>query len=119
MATTYEQTDRPMKLTTPLGPNALLLVSFQGREGLSQLFRFDLQTVWVDKTKLLLFEQLLGKKVTIEISPSTNKRYINGIVSRITQGAKDENFTHYTLEVVPTFWLLDRKMSSRTFQHIT
>ena len=119
MAITYEQNTRPMKLTTPLGPNALLLVSFQGREGLSQMFRFDLQTVWGDKTKLLPFDQLLGKKVTIEISPSTNKRYINGIVSRISQGMKDENFTHYTLEVVPSFWLLDRKLNSRIFQHVT
>jgi len=83
MAITYEQNTRPMKLTTPLGPNALLLVSFQGREGLSQMFRFDLQTVWGNKTKLLPFDQLLGKKVTIEISPSANKRYINGIVSRM------------------------------------
>ena len=66
----YEQTDRPIKLTTPLGANALLLVELQGREAISQLFHFELKTAWNDKTKLLPFDQLLGKKVTVEISPS-------------------------------------------------
>ena len=115
----YEQTDRPMKLTTPLGPNALLLVGLQGREAISQMFHFELKTAWGDKTKLLPFDQLLGKKVTVEISPGKNKRYFNGIVCKVTQGERDENFTYYTLEVVPQLWLLDRKQCSRTFQHIT
>jgi len=115
----YVQTNRPMKLTTPLGADKLLLVSYQGHEAISQMFRFDLQTVWTDRASLLPFDELLGKKVTIEISPSVNKRYINGMVSRITQGVKDENFVHYTLEIVPMCWMLDRKLDSRTFQQIT
>ncbi len=115
----YLQKDRPIKLNTPLGSDALLLVSLQGREAISELFHFDLQTAWNDQTELLKFEQLLGRKVTVEISPSTNKRYISGIVSRITQGHRDNNFTYYSLEVVPQLWLLDRKANSRTFQHVT
>ena len=31
---------------------------------------------------------------------------------------RDEHFTYYSLEVVPELWLLDRKLRSRTFQHI-
>jgi type VI secretion system secreted protein VgrG len=115
----FEQRDRPMKLTTPLGPNALLLVGFQGREAISQVFHFELKTVWEDKTKLLPFEQLLGKKVTVEISPLHDKRYFNGIVCKVTQCERDEKFTVYDLEVVPELWLLDRKLCSRTFQHIS
>ena len=114
----FEQTDRPMMLTTPLGPNALVLVGLEGREAISQMFYFELKTAWVDNSKLLPFDQLLGKKVTVEISFSENKRYFNGIVSKVTQHERDENFTYYALEVVPELWLLDRKLSSRTFQHI-
>ena len=55
----FEQTDRPMKLTTPLGPNALLLVGLQGREAISQMFHFELKTAWNDNPKLLPFDQLL------------------------------------------------------------
>ena len=84
-----------------------------------KLFHFELKTAWGDKTKLLPFDQLLGKKVTVEISPGKNKRYFNGIVCKVTQDERDENFTYYTLEVVPQLWLLDRKLCSRTFQHIT
>src|SRR6266536_138140 len=115
----FTQANRPLKLTTPLGADKLLLVSYQGREAISQMFRFDLQTVWTDRNQLLPFHELLGKKITIEISPSVNKRFINGMVSRITQGVKDENFVHYTLEIVPMCWLLDRKLNSRAFQQKT
>ena len=90
----YEQTDRPIKLTTPLGANALLLVGLQGREAISELFHFELKTAWNDKTQLLPFDQLLGKKITVEISPSEYKRYFNGIVCRVSQGDRDENFTY-------------------------
>lgn len=114
----FEQTDRPMKLTTPLGPDALILGGFSGREAISQMFHFELKTVWEDKTKLLPFDQLLGKKVTVEISSLHDKRYFNGIVCKVTQYERDEHFTYYSLEVVPELWLLDRKLRSRTFQHI-
>src|SRR5260370_36364234 len=97
----YEKTDRPIKLTTPLGANALLLVELQGREAISQLFHFELKTAWNNKTQLLPFDQLLGKKVTVEISPSENKRYFNGIVSRVSQRDHDEKFTYYSLEELP------------------
>ena len=117
----FEETDRPMKLTTPLGANALILVGLEGREAISQMFYFELRTAWVDQTKLLPFDQLLGKKVTVEIcfADGENKRYFNGIVSKVTQHERDEVFTYYALEVVPELWLLDRKQCSRTFQHIT
>jgi type VI secretion system secreted protein VgrG len=115
----FEQTDRPMKLTTPLGPDAFILVGLEGREAISQMFYFELKTAWLDQTKLLPFDQLLGKKVTVEISFTENKRYFNGMVSKVTQHERDEVFTYYALEVVPELWLLDRKLCSRTFQHIT
>jgi type VI secretion system secreted protein VgrG len=83
------------------------------------MFRFELQTAWRDTRNLLPFDQLLGKKVTLQLAPRTHKRFINGMVSRITQGYRDQNVTYYVLEVVPDLWMLDRKLNSRTFQQIT
>ena len=40
--TTYTQKNRPLAVTTPLGPDALLLTGFTGSEGISQLFHFGL-----------------------------------------------------------------------------
>jgi type VI secretion system secreted protein VgrG len=115
----YKNADRPLKLTTPLGEDALILIALQGREAISQLFHFELKTAWDNKTKLLPFDELLGKKVTVEYSPAKNKRYFHGMVCKVTQGGCDERLTYYSLEVVPDLWLLDRKMYSRTFQHMS
>ena len=116
----FEQNKRQLRITTPLGKDKLLLLAFQGREAVSQLFRYELQAAWNDRTTLLPFDQLLGKKITVELDPAAgHTRYFSGIVNRITQGVRDDNFTYYTLEVVPQLWLLDRKLDSRTFQHVT
>src|ERR1039458_9832662 len=61
----------------------------------------------------------LPEEVEISFTDTNNKRYFNGMVSRVTQHERDEVFTYYALEVVPELWLLDRKLCSRTFQHIT
>ncbi len=116
----FAQTDRPLKVTTPLGPDALILTEFQGREAISELFRFDLRTGWsTEKGSLPSFEGLLGKKVTVELASLKHKRYFNGMVCKVTQHERDEHFTYYDLEVVPDIWLLDRKLNSRIFQQKT
>ena len=43
-------------------------------------------------------------------------RYVSGIVSRVSQGHRDQTFTEYSVEVVPQFWLLIRRRQSRIFQ---
>jgi len=114
----FAHTDRPLTLTTPLGADALMLTAFRGREAISELFHFELDTRWQEKTKTLPFDQLLGQKVTIEIAHRSGKRYINGIVIKIVQEEQNLKFTKYRLEVVPQLWLLTRKHQSRIFQHL-
>jgi type VI secretion system secreted protein VgrG len=117
---TYEQADRWMTVTTPLGPDDLLLVGFAGHEAMSQLFSFQLELVAENQTTIP-FEQLLGQKMTVNLtlpeSPST-KRYFSGICSRITQAARDNTFTSYRAEVVPELWMLSKKAQSRIFQQL-
>ena len=117
---TYIQADRWMTVTTPLGPDDLLLVGFAGHEAVSQLFSFQLELVAENQTPIP-FEQLLGQKMTVNLtlpeSPST-KRHFSGICSRITQSAQDNTFTSYRAEVVPELWLLSKKAQSRIFQQI-
>jgi len=112
--------NRPMKLTTALGEDALILTRFSGHEGLSELFEYCLETLWEDRNKPIAFEHLLGQKATVEIAISSRPRYFNGIVSRVTQGERDqEEFMHYGLQVVPQLWLLSRTAQSRIFQHLS
>lgn len=114
----YTQQDRLLELSTPLGKDVLLLQELRGREGISQLFRFDLHLL--SEEKAIKYEDIVGKKVTIAIKHGDKKkRYINGVVSRFVQGKKDDRFTHYEAEVVPALWFLTRTADCRIFQNKT
>jgi type VI secretion system secreted protein VgrG len=115
----FAHTDRPLTLTTPLGPDALMLTAVRGREALSELFHFDLEALWQDSRRTLPFDDLLGQKVTVTISHRSGKRHINGIVARIVQAERDLKSIKYRLEVVPQLWLLTRIRQSRIFQHLS
>jgi len=106
-----------MKLTAPLGEDALFLVSLSGSEQISSLFQFELNTVWQNRNPMV-FKDLLGKSVTAELDLHDSTRYINGIVKSITQSAnsREHELTWYYLTVVPTMWLLTRNVNCRIFQ---
>ena len=115
----YKKADRPLTVTTPLGPDDLLLKGFTGREAISQLFRFQLDLFAENKTDVS-FDKVLGQKVTVHVlMPGGAKRHINGLCNRFAQGDRDATFTSYTAEIVPDFWKATRKAQSRIFQHMT
>jgi type VI secretion system secreted protein VgrG len=117
MIATLHPANQPLQLATPLGKDALFLVGFEGHEGLSQLFRFQLDLL-ADNRRSIDFDQLLGRPVTICLALGSGKsRYFSGIVSRFSQGPRDHTFTRYRAEVVPQLWLLTRRVQCRIFQH--
>src|SRR4051812_1020680 len=116
---TYIQADHHIALTTPLGPDTLLLRGFRGTEALSQLFRFQLDADAVTGTAVP-FEKLLGQKVSVRLDVNAGgRRYFNGICNRVSEGAPSLTFTPYRLEVVPKFWFLTRVAQSRIFQQVS
>jgi len=105
-----------MELSTPLGKDVLLPQELNGREGISQLFCFQLHLL--SENKSIKYEDIIGKNVTITLKHSDGKkRYINGHVSRFVQGRADDRFTHYEMEVVPALWFLTRTGDCRIFQN--
>src|SRR5262249_49723890 len=116
---TYTQTHRPMELTTLLGPDVLLLAGLTGREGISQLFQFQLDLL-AQNGREIAFDKLLGQPVAIRLALGDGKhRDFHGSVSRLSQGMRDETFTSFRAEVVPRLWLLTRRVQSRIFQHLS
>jgi type VI secretion system secreted protein VgrG len=117
-----KQAGRPLTITTPLGPDKLLIRGLRGREAVSQLFRYELDLI-ADNKLNVPFDQLLGKTVTAHIDLSKGgKRHISGQCVRMIQGFKDprnETFIEYRMEIVPKLWFLTRKAQSRIFQHMT
>jgi type VI secretion system secreted protein VgrG len=114
----YTQASRLMTITTPLGKDALLLVGFQGREAISELFQFELELLATKETTIA-FDKIIGQAITVKLAlPGGGSRFFNGIVRRFTQSRRDEVFTHFRAEMVPQLWLLTRKVQSRIFQHV-
>src|SRR5262245_23743415 len=120
MPDTYTQTGRPLRATTALGPDKLLITRFSGTEGLSQLYRFTLD-LRAPVTEPVEFAAVLGKPAVVEFDllEGDTTRYFHGIISRFSQGARDAEFLTYRAELVPAVWLLTRREQSRIFQHIS
>jgi type VI secretion system secreted protein VgrG len=115
----YTEAGRPMTVTTPLGPDALLLTGFSGHESISELFSYQVE-LFTEQKADIAFDKVLGQKVTVNLLlPGEKIRYFSGICSRFSQGERDAHFTVYRMDIVPQFWLLTRKMQSRIFQHLS
>ena len=118
MPPTYQQANRPMTVTTPLGPDVLLLVGFSGHEAISQLFSFELDLAAEDQTKVV-FEKVLGRKVTVNLTvPGGQKRHFSGICTSLTQGMRGIDHTSFQMEISPHLWLLTLRCRSRIFQNL-
>jgi type VI secretion system secreted protein VgrG len=115
----YSQENRLIAIDTPLGDDVLLLQGFTGREGISQLFKFDLD-LFSEKNDVN-FKQIVGQSVTIRVllSDGSTERYFNGVVSRFAQSASSTRFTNYQLEMVPWLWFLTRNADCQIFQNMT
>lgn len=111
---------RSIAVMTPLGPDVLFLVSFRGREQISQPFHFQLELL-AENQKKIAFDKLLGQMVTIGITLPDGKtrRYWNGICNSFAEVGRDSTFTTYRMEMAPQLWLLSRRVQSRIFQHIS
>ena len=112
-----KQESRLLELTTPLGPDALVINGFSGSEALSGLFRFRLNLLAPAKNSITA-KQLLKQPVAVSILSGDSKvRYFHGIVSRLSAGDREERFQHFQLEVVPWLWLLSQRSDCRIFQN--
>ncbi len=116
----YKQTNRQLKIVTPLGEDDLLLKGYTMVEGISQLFSIRIEMLAENKTKIP-FDRLIGQKFTVKVLQPDESTYhnFNGLCIRFSQAEKDSIFTFYHAELVPDFWKWTRKTQSRIFQRMT
>ncbi len=121
MSTTQE--GRLLSLATPLAADFLLIKRIRAAEGISQLFRFELEMLHEEEEAgneptLIDPQQLLGQKMTVSVTQADGaERFFNGICVDFTQGNRNERFSKYKAELVPEFWLLSQNSQSRIFQN--
>ncbi len=115
----YFQTRRTMRLRTPLGDDALLLVGLEGTESISELFHFRLDLL-APAYESVDFGELLGKPVSVVIeTEQTEPRWLHGMAIEFSQGRQDEEFVHYELVMAPKLWWWAQRQRSRVFQQKT
>ena len=110
-----------MVVSTPLGPDKLLLVGFEGNEQISGLYSFRLDMLATNaSSSAVKFDQLLGQELAVALMMGDGKqRYFRGICRRFEQGNRDNDFTTFRAEIVPQFWLTTRTAQSRIFQQMS
>ncbi|MBM4330022.1 MAG: type VI secretion system tip protein VgrG [Deltaproteobacteria bacterium] len=120
----YTQDNSLIAVNTPLGKDVLLLTGFNGTEGLSRLFSFELDML--SENPDIPFADIIGKNVTVSILLADGeKRFFNGLISHFSQGrgeaegGGDIRLSHYRAEMVPWLWLLTQTADSRIFQKLS
>jgi type VI secretion system secreted protein VgrG len=115
---TYTQVNRRIAIETPLGPDALLLHSFRGREAISRSFEFQLELL--SENDAIAFDQIVGQRVSVKVLLADGApRYWNGFVSRFSQAGRDQHLAIYQAAMVPWLWFLTRTSDCRIFQQKT
>src|SRR4051812_3744032 len=118
MAGSYTQDGRPLRLSTPLAKDTLLLETLSAHEAVSEPFELTLDLLSSDPK--VDPDALLRKPVTITVDLEDGKqRFFHGFVRRLTQGRRDEQFVSYRAEVVPAIWFLSLATDCRIFQNMT
>ena len=114
----FNQASRLAKITSPLGPDVLLLNEMGGGEELGRLFNYELQLTSLDAN--IDLNQLLGKPMSVSVQLADGgERHFHGIVARCSQNIDQGQFASYQVTLRPWFWLLSRTSDCRIFQNLS
>ena len=91
------------------------VLELQGREAISQPYRFDLELV--SERSDLDLESLLHRPAFLALAPVGSG--IHGLVHQAAQGESGQRLTRYRLTLVPQLAYLAHRINQRIFQHLT
>src|SRR4029077_19530278 len=110
-----KQDTRLLAIKTALGADALAVRSITLREELSRLFQIEAELVSEDGN--IDLDQVIGRPATVRLDiAQKGKRFFNGFVSRIYQGANEGGYARFRAVIVPWLWFLTRTSDCRIFQ---
>ncbi len=114
-----DSANRPVRVTSTLGKDKLLLMSMSGSEQLSRLFRYELELLSDDAN--IKADDLLGTKMDVIVDDGQTQRYFNGHVARFSFAGYDSSgaMFKYRATLMPWLWFLTRTADCRIFQEMT
>ncbi|AZE02041.1 type VI secretion system tip protein VgrG [Pseudomonas chlororaphis] len=98
----------------------LQVLSFEGIEGISQPFRFDLELV--SENPDLDLETLLHKQAFLAFDHASVKESASGIhgqIYRVAQGDAGKRLTRYKVSLVPQLAYLEHRTNQRIYQQLS
>lgn len=107
------EADFTLKLGS-LTAEPLRVTAFEGSEGISQLYRFEI--AFCSHQRELPLEDLLGQPALLEIVGNAGKRHVHGVALGLERTGEGANITHYAAEVGPLHWMLTKRHKSRIFE---
>ena len=106
----FTQDGKPMRLTTPLGTDVLVIERFECVEAVSHAVRVDAGLCCPRRPRSIRPKLLLRKPVTVSVDLAAGgQRVFHGMVRRIVQLGRSEGVVSYRAEVVPSLWFLSRR----------
>jgi type VI secretion system secreted protein VgrG len=114
MAGKLTQDNRVAKLTTPLGKDVVVLSSFNGTEGLSELFEYTLEVLSEEED--IDFDKAIGQACTVRLDAYKGKeRFFNGVLCLARWAEKQDDYYRYYMVLRPWFYLLGYKADCKIF----
>jgi type VI secretion system secreted protein VgrG len=114
----FTQDKRPLRVTTGLGKDALLLERFSGEEGVSTPFHFVLDML--SENPAIAPADMLRKTISVDIEiPGGETRVVHGFVKRFSQLGRRGGLAAYRAEMVPWLWFLSLTNDCRIFQNLS
>jgi type VI secretion system secreted protein VgrG len=113
----WSQTERMLRLTTPLGATQLLAESFQGTEGLSEGFRLEI--IALSTNAHIELKTLLGQPVLLELLTAqsrTKLRPFHGHITQMQTIGSNGGMARYKLIVEPWTAFMAYRRDSTTYQ---
>jgi len=100
-----------------LEEDAVRVLSFQGEESISRLFRYRIELISEDPA--LDPADILNQQATFVFNRGDEDPVnIYGIISHFEQRGRTPNYVHYYAELVPRLWRLTLTKNSRVFQEM-
>lgn len=90
------------------------VISVEGREGLSELFSYEVNFVSDDSE--LAPATFVGKMALLEIAGPRGSRFVHGLVHRFVRKGQRQKYYHYAVHLTAGQWLLTKRRRCRIFQ---
>ena len=107
------QDTRIAQLSTPLGKDVLVLVRFDGTEGLSELFEFRVEAL--SERVDIDFDKAIGQQCSLKFATYGQQREFNGILIEAQWLGVKNAYYSYRIILRPWLWLLSRTTDCRIF----